>query len=421
MNSKKFREHFIRVYGSEKNILRKQKKRFSELKMKYIALFNSEPEVFISAPARVELCGNHTDHNGGRVVAAAINLDMIALAGANQSQDVVVYSEGFSEPFKLNLDEKGPFNNERATTTGLLRGIGTRLDDMGQTVKGFNAVIQSDIPISAGLSSSASVEILIGSIFNMLFNDGMIPAESLAMVSQFAENSYFGKPCGLMDQMTCAVGGIIQMEFKDPTIPLINRIDFNLKRYNYSFVVVNTGISDVSLRDEYKSIPDEMKLVAKQFGLSNCSQLNRNDIISNFKELRQRTGDRALARALHFIEENDRVYTQTKALGRGDFQYFLDFVNESGNSSYKWLQNVYSSANSKNQGIALALALTEDYLNKIQAGACRVHGGGFAGTVLTILPDECVEEYVDIMKPVFTRKNIYVQVVRDKGTASLRL
>ena len=407
------------LYGPDQKEISKQLRRYSRLDQVFSQKFGSRQRHYFSTPGRTEIGGNHTDHNHGRVLAASINLDSIAVASPSSGRVVRLYSQGYDRPFIVDLDDLKVQADEQATTSALIRGIAFRLQELGYTIGGFDACMTSDVLPGSGLSSSASVEVLIGSIFNALFNRNKINPLILARVGQFAENKYFGKPCGLMDQMACAIGGIIAIDFKNPAKTSVRKIKFNFNSSKYSLVVVNTGGNHVDLTPDYAAIPAEMKFVAAALGAMTMRDVEKKNFFSMIPELRQKTGDRAVLRALHFLQDNDRVNKQVLALQAGDFADFLRLINESGNSSYKWLQNIYATHDAREQGVALALALTEKYIREINAGACRIHGGGFAGTILVFLPDSAVKNYTRLMEPVFGKKSILPLRIRDKGSVNL--
>jgi galactokinase len=328
-------------------------------------------------------------------------------------------SEGYPEPFIVNLDQLEKVGKEQETTSALIRGIAARFKQSGFHINGFNAVVTSDVLPGSGLSSSASIEVLIGTIFNYFFNDGKIPSQTIAIIGQYAENEYFGKPCGLMDQTSCAVGGIVTIDFKNPKEPIVKKVNFDFSHQNYSLLIVDTGGNHADLTDDYSSIPREMKSVAQKFGAEVCREINYEDLIKKIKPLRPEVGDRAILRAIHFLDDNARVGKQVEALERGDFQKFIALVNASGNSSFKWLQNIYTVKNVQEQGVSLALAITEKYISEIGEGACRVHGGGFAGTIQVFLPNTAVSEYIKLIDSVFGERKAKALSIRPYGTIYL--
>ncbi len=410
---------FEEIYGNETHILAKQKKRFQDLIEKFQKQFSAEYLHFFSTPGRTEIGGNHTDHNHGRVLAASVNLDAIAAVSRTDSGSVVLYSEGYSEPFVVDLNHLNVVEAEKGSTTALIRGIAARFKELGYRIGGFNAYVSSQVLPGSGLSSSASIEVLIGTIFNHIFNEGSIDLETLAIIGQYAENVFFGKPCGLMDQIACAFGGIVTIDFKNPRKPEIQKIDFDFQAQDYSLLVVDTGGNHADLTYEYAAVPAEMKAVAEVLGAKVCREISWDVLFKNLRDLRQKTGDRAILRAMHFIGDNTRVVQQVNALEEGNFQQFLALVNESSNSSFKWLQNIYSTQNVREQGLTLALALSEKYIREIGEGACRVHGGGFAGTIQAFLPNKAVSQYIEMMESVFGSGSVLNLKIRPHGTVCL--
>jgi len=408
---------FSILYGKNSKTINEQMDRYQTLIANYETCFsiNDNFQLF-STPGRTEIGGNHTDHNHGRVLAAGINLDTIAAAAKNNDNRITIYSQGYDKPFIVTLDELNFKEEEKGTTNALIRGIAARFVEMDYKIGGFNACISSNILAGSGLSSSASIEVLIGTILNVFYNEHKISEKILALIGQYAENVYFKKPCGLMDQIVCAVGGIVIIDFKNPGEPLIKKVDFTFSAQNYSLIIVNTGGNHADLTDDYASVPREMIAVAEALKASVCREITMADVLKNISELRSAVGDRAVLRAIHFLGENERVENQVNALEKGDFEIFLKLVNDSGNSSFKWLQNCYTTKNTSEQGITLALSLTEDYIKLCKKGACRVHGGGFAGTIQVFLPSEFVADYKKIMESVFGKQSVLMLNIRQYGT-----
>jgi galactokinase len=381
-------------------------------------LFKEEPTHYFSSPGRTELSGNHTDHNHGFVLAASINLDSVACVAKEDSM-IKIFSEGYKKPFVINLGNLKKLKKEAGTTNSLIRGIASGFKEKGYNIGGFNAVIGSDVLQGSGLSSSASIEILIGTIFNTLYNNGKILPEEIAKIGQDAENIYFEKSCGLMDQMACAVGGIISIDFYDPLKPKIKKINFDFTRQKYSLVFVHTGGSHISLTKDYEAIPNEMKEVAVQFGKKYCSEIDFKDFFHRIKKLRKEISDRAILRCYHFFKENERVKNQIKALQKNDFNNFLFFVNDSGNSSYKYLQNIYSSVDPHFQPISIALAFTENFINKIGKGACRIHGGGFEGTIQVLIDNKYVDQFIKYISNISDNFKVLNLNIREFGSTEV--
>jgi len=419
INLEEYTTTFKKLYGDDEAVLNDQMKRYGKLIQTYQSHFQDEDLHLFSTPGRTEIGGNHTDHNHGRVLAAAVDLDSIAVASENNTDLVMIYSEGYPTAFQVNLQDLKIVDSEKETTLSLIRGVAARLKEMGFKIGGFNACISSKVLPGSGLSSSASIEVLLGSIFNALFNQNQIQEKTIALVGQFAENKYFGKPSGLMDQMTCAVGSIVTIDFKEPEDPLVEKIEFDFGAQNYNVLVVDTGGSHADLTDDYASIPIEMQSVAQHFGKKVCRNIHMNEVLKETKVLREKVGDRALLRAMHFLGDNKRVLSQVDALKIGDYTRFLNYVNDSGNSSYKWLQNIYTNKKVDEQGVSLALALSEDYIIQLGEGACRVHGGGFAGTIQVFLPIDAVKEYVQMIESVFGEGSVLILKIRSYGTLYL--
>lgn len=407
------------LYGNDSGVNEYQRNRYDKLCKNFQKHFGKAQTKYFSSPGRTEISGNHTDHNHGRVIAASINLDSIALASKNHSDKVIFYSEQFDEPSEVDLSYLVPVKDERGTTASLIRGICSGLKKHNYKIGGLNILLSSDVLIGSGLSSSASVEVLIGTIFNHFYNTNKIPTEEIAIVSQYAENNFFGKPCGLMDQIACATGGIVSIDFDDPGQPVVEKISFDFTSTDYSVLVVDTGDSHADLTEEYSSIPAEMKQVAKYLNKEYCRDIDLETLLKNIGKMRGKISDRSVLRAIHFINENERVEKQTQALKENKFDLFLKLVNESGNSSFKYLQNIYSPKNVNSQGITLALALSDIFIQKHGKGACRVHGGGFAGTIQVFLPNNLINEYKQFMSGSFDENAVKILSIRDKGAISL--
>ncbi|MBN2105137.1 galactokinase [bacterium] len=419
LNIQRLNSIFKEIYAADNGSLKTQFQRYENLIVSFKNRFSEQDIHLFSTPGRTEIGGNHTDHNQGQVLAASIHLDSVAAAAKNNSNQIVIYSEGYQEPFIIELSHLEVVEKEKVTTSALIRGIAARMKQLGYNIGGFHACITSSVLPGSGLSSSASIEILIGSIMNALFNENKITPEILAVICQYAENIYFGKPCGLMDQMTCAVGGIIRIDFKNPEQSVVQKVDFKLDDYHYSLLVVNTGGNHADLTDEYAAIPSEMKTVAHAFDAEVMRDVPTDRFFNKIPELRKQAGDRAVLRAFHFLHEHERVSHQVKALEEKNFQKFICLIRDSGNSSYKWLQNIYASSHVREQGVSLALALTENYLNKIQTGACRIHGGGFSGTIQVFMPKASVSEYSAQIRSIFGEESVSVLSIRPCGTLYL--
>jgi galactokinase len=379
------------------------------------------PTFAFSSPGRTELGGNHTDHHHGKVLAASIDLDMLASAAPRSDGTVRVFSEGFKEPFIVQVGEGTIRPSEKGTSAGLIRGILAIFTGRGHEVGGFDAWVTSRVGVGSGLSSSACFEVLIGSILNTLYNRGRIPPLQIAAVGQAAENEYFGKPCGLMDQVACSVGGALKIDFRVPDKPEIKRLQVDPREFGFDLLVVNTGSSHEDLTAEYASIPEEMRSVARLLGFEYCRDVPFGLFIERLPEVRARCGDRAALRCMHFFGENERVEKQFTALKKKKFADFLALVQQSGDSSIKFLQNIYSTNHPQRQSVTLALAQTERFLSQCGGGACRVHGGGFAGTIQVYLPSKEVGKYRRTMASLFGRDCVQPLVLRPQGVTARAL
>ncbi|MCU7494409.1 MAG: galactokinase [Ignavibacteria bacterium] len=404
----------------DKRTLEVQAGRFKSLLSSFSDIFRPAEAAFFSSPGRIELGGNHTDHNNGCILASAIDIDTIAIAARNDLNIINLVSRNLDQTYSVNLAETQPKAEERGTASGLIRGIAARFLQKGHQIGGFDCILESNIGIGSGLSSSASVEVLAGMILNDFYNSSFIPPVEIAKYGQYSENNYFGKPCGLMDQLAISTGGIIFVDFMDKDNPKVEKLDFNFSDYGFEAVIVNTGSTHADLTDDYASVPHEMKAVARYFGKEFCRFIKRKDIVNNMAELRKTLGDRAVLRALHFLEENERVKREAEALKKGDPDGFFLLAGQSGNSSSKWLQNVYSSKDVRQQGLSIALELTEHYLrDNSSRGACRVHGGGFAGTILTFLESSLLSGYLELMNKIFGQDSALKVRVRAFGACGV--
>lgn len=370
--------------------------------------------LLFSSPGRTEISGNHTDHNHGKVLAGSINLDCVGAAAKNGTDTVRILSETFHQKFIISLKDLKP-SADMAGTIDLTKGLLQGFKEKGYEIGGFDAYITSNVISAAGVSSSASYEMLICSMLNTFFNEGKMDVVAYSHIGKYSENKFWNKASGLLDQMACAVGGLITIDFKEPEKPVVEKIDFDFGAQDHSLIIVNTGKGHADLSADYSSVPAEMKKVAEYFGKEVCAEIEEQDVIGSLAKVRAFARDRAVMRALHFFEENRRVEAEVAALKKGDFNTFLENITASGNSSWKWLQNVYTTADVQEQGISIALALTELFIAEKQRGACRIHGGGFAGVIMAMLPNDLVNEYVKYIEDALGEGNAYRMNIRPYG------
>ncbi len=400
------------VYVSKEEINR-QKKRIAKLLDSFAMLFGRDKNIeLFSAPGRTEVGGNHTDHNHGRVLAAGINLDAIAAAATNEENIVRVKSDGYSMDV-VNIDDLGVMPQERLRSVALVRGVCAGFKLRGYKIGGFDAATASDVLSGSGLSSSAAFEVLLGTMLNHIFNEGKVSAVEIAQIAQYAENEYFGKPCGLMDQTASSVGGFVTIDFENPKMPIIEKVDFDFASCGHALCIVDTGGSHSGLNEEYAAVREEMESVAAAFGGATLRDVSQAAFEARIPELRTEVGDRAILRAMHFYADNARVEKQAAALRAGDFEDFKKSVIESGNSSYMYNQNVFLCKNPHSQPVSIALCLSEKLLSG--KGAWRVHGGGFAGTIQAFVPLDELENYKARMESVFGLNACYVLAIRPVG------
>jgi galactokinase len=407
------------LYGAKPGAVQRQKARYRGLLNRFDAAFPQAkaPRLF-SAPGRTEICGNHTDHNGGRVLAAAVDLDTIAVAAPTPDGRIIIESDGYPRQ-EIRVDDLARKDSELSTATALSRGVAARMRDTGQKVGGFCACVTSDVLKGSGLSSSASYEVLVGQVLNEFYNAGKVTGVELALIAQYSENEYFGKPCGLMDQTTCALGGFVTIDFQDFSHPIVRGVRSDFGGSGYVPVIVDSGGSHADLTEEYAAVKQEMKEVARFFGGSVLRDVPRERVLAELRRLRGGVSDRAILRALHFYADDMRVERQVQALEAGRFEDFLDLVNESGRSSWTLLQNCYPGGAVDQQSVPIALALSESLLGK--KGASRVHGGGFAGTILAFVHTTQLEEYLSSMRAVFGPSSCHALSIRAAGAVMLDL
>lgn len=408
----KYDERLKKAYVTDEAV-EEQYERYIKLIDNFSEIFSNDRDLrLFSAPGRTEVGGNHTDHNHGRVLAAGINLDAIAAASKNDENIVRIKSEGY--PMDL-IDASDLSVNERETghSPALVRGVLKGFENYGYKIGGFDAVTASKVIAGSGLSSSAAYEVLVGTMINYLYNDGKVDAVTIAKIAQYAENEYFGKPCGLMDQTACSVGGFVTIDFNDPKNPIINEVNFDFASCGHSLCIVDTKGSHSDLTDEYAAIRTEMEGVADCFGKKVLRDVDEAEFKTNIKSLRKKVGDRAVLRAMHFYADNDRVLKEVDALTNGDFKKFKEYILESGASSYMYNQNVFSVKQPDVQPVSLALSISESILKG--RGAWRVHGGGFAGTIQAFVPEDLLSDYKNAMESVFGEGTCYVLYIRPVG------
>ena len=417
LKNKKLNDRFDKIYGGDKNSIEEAYLRLSSILEHFQKIEKSDNTRIFSASGRTELSGNHTDHNNGNVLTASINLDKLALVSKREDNKIIVYTDGIDNPDSIDINNLEIDKKEFGKSTALIRGVCAGLINSGYKIGGFTAFLNNKVLMGSGLSSSASFESLICEILNALYNDDKIEKTEIALIGQFAENIYFGKPCGLMDQMGCSVGGIISIDFKNPKSPQIEKVEYDFEKSGYALTIVDAKGDHSSLTGEYSAIREEMNSIAKYFSKEVCRDITKEELISNVPKIREKIGDRAIMRAYHFITENERVINQINALKNNDIKKYLNLMNESGLSSFMYLQNCFSITSSKNMGVALALTLTKDFLNG--DGACRVHGGGFAGTIQSLIPLNRVEEYTKLMDSIFGEKSAIKIKVRQSPVCEI--
>ena len=399
LKEKKMDEKFSYIYGNDAYSISEAYNRLSYT-IKHFESIEKTQEIYVfSASGRTELSGNHTDHNNGCVLTASINLDKLAIVSKRDDNKIVVYTDYSNTPDIIDINDLNINKDEYGKSNALTRGVCTRIKNKGYNIGGCTVTLNNKVLIGSGLSSSASFESLIGEIQNALYNEDKISKVDIAKIGQYAENVYFGKPCGLMDQMGCSVGGIMSIDFKDNDNPIIEKVEYDFESKGYALMIVDAKGDHSGLTNEYAAIREEMNAVANYFGKKVCREITKKELIDNASKLRAEVGDRAIMRAYHFLEENERVINQINALKKDDINTYIKLMNESGLSSFMYLQNCYSVTSSKNMGVALGLTLTKDFLK--DEGACRVHGGGFAGTIQALIPVNKVEEYKKYMNSIF--------------------
>lgn len=380
-------------------------------------LYGEREVRLFSAPGRTEVGGNHTDHQHGCVLTGSVNLDVIAVVAATDDGIVRIKSEGYDEDVIL-LSELEPDKSEYGKSIALIRGVCGEFKKDGYGIGGFVAYTTSNVLKGSGLSSSAAFEVLVGNILSGLYNNGTVDAVEIAKIAQRAENKYFGKPCGLLDQMASSVGGFTGIDFMNPEKPVIETVSFDVTAHGHKLVIVNTGGNHADLTQDYADITIECKKVSEYFGKSYLRDVDVDEFYNSIGDLRKKVGDRAVLRAIHFFNDNQRAVDEKQALKEGRFEDFLQISKNSGRSSFQYLQNVYSPSNPSEQGLSLALALADKTLG--DKGAYRVHGGGFAGTIQAFVPDEMLEAYLNTMKSAFGEDSCYVLSIRPIGGTEIK-
>ena len=386
--------------------------RYSKLIDTFVKKFGESDVSIFSAPGRTEVGGNHTDHQHGMVLAASVNVDVVAVVRP-ETEPVIRIQSGSYPMMTIDLNKLDPNPSEEGTSTALVRGVAASLKAMGYEIGGFSAVMTSDVLGGSGLSSSAAFEVTVGTILSGIYNEMKIDMVKIAIASQDAECRYFGKPCGLMDQMACAVGGLIFIDFNDPANPQYKKVAVDFAKHGHKLCIVDTKGSHASLTGEYAAIPAEMRATAKAFGKEFLRDVDEKDFFEALPKLRKTLDDRSVLRAFHFFEEEKRVPLQVQALESGDFEGFLKLIKTSGDSSYKYLQNVFPASDVAHQGLSVGLAISDHVLGG--QGANRVHGGGFAGTIQAFVPDALAEEYRQAIDHVFGDGSCHVMQIRPVG------
>lgn len=410
INSSASDKLFSELYGSQTD---RQKKRYCEAVDEFNRIFPDYDDVSVySAPGRTEIGGNHTDHQNGQILAAAVNLDIIAIAAFHDEPVIRIKSKGF-EMDTIDISDLSVKENEKGKSSALIRGIVSRFEQLGYKTGGFDAYTTSDVLKGSGLSSSAAFEVLIGTILSEHFNGGRISPVEIAVISQYSENEYFGKKSGLMDQMVSSVGGFAYIDFKNPQNPEIKKIDCDFDKTGYTLCISDTKGSHSDLTDDYVAIPYEMKQIAEFFGKYVLREVDEAEFYRCIPQIRENISDRAVLRSAHFFAETKRAEAEAKSLEKNDFNEFLRLVNQSGKSSYQLLQNAYSCKNPAGQGIPLGIMISERILDG--KGAVRVHGGGFAGTVQAFVPDSLVNDYSNEINRIFGENSCHIMHIRPYG------
>ena len=391
-----------------------QRERYMSVINGYADIFGDTEELALfSAPGRTEIGGNHTDHQHGCIIAGSVNLDVIAAVSFNNENIVRIKSKGYPMD-EVSLDDLEIHKEEYDKAISLIRGVLKKISSMGYEIKGFNAYTESNVMKGSGLSSSAAFEVLVGTIVNNLCANNEISPVEIAKIGQFAENVYYNKPSGLLDQMASSVGAVVAVDFKDNDAPIVRKIDFNLSDYNHSLCIIDSGADHADLTHEYAAVTEEMRLVSEFFGKKFLREVSKSDFMANIKDIRKAVNnDRAILRAIHYFNDSDRAVAETEAVEKGDFAEFCKLNRESGRSSFMYLQNVYASSMPKSQAVSLTLALCDEILG--DKGSFRVHGGGFAGTVQAFVPNDMVDEFKSKIEAVLGEGMCHILSIRPVG------
>lgn len=407
-----FEETLARLYGAEG--AERARERCTEVVEGFARTFRRPAEALFSAPGRTELGGNHTDHQHGCVLAAAVDLDILAAAAPNGSSVIRVLSQGYPLT-EVDLRDPEPRDDERDTSAALIRGVAARMSALGCDLRagGLDVYMISNVPKGSGLSSSAAYEVLIGTMLNELFWDGHCTPVELAQIGQYAENVYFGKPCGLMDQTASSVGGVVFIDFSDTAHPAVERLDVELQSYGYALCILDSGAGHEGLTAEYRSITDELRAVCRVFDREVLRDVPEEAFLARLPEVRAAAGDRAVNRAFHVYAENRRAQEEKQALGRGDFDRFLELVRESGRSSAMYLQNIIPTGSAAAQELMVTIALCERILGG--RGAVRVHGGGFGGTAQAFVPLDMLSKFKETTEAALGQGRCHVVMIRPAG------
>ena len=418
LSSKTTTEQFKKMYGDKTEIINTQMARYKALIERFSSEFPGFDDVSLfSTPGRTEVGGNHTDHNAGRVLAAAVDLDIISAVSPSKDEAIEIRSEGYPV-IHIDTHDLEIKAEEKYTSAALVRGVCARLKQKGYQIGGFRASIDGKVPKGSGLSSSAAFEVMMVTILNAFYNDGKIDNTETAQIAQYSENEYFGKPCGLMDQTACAYGGLVFIDFKDFEKPVIEKINYDFSEEGYTIVIIDTGGDHADLNQDYAALENEMKSVAKNLGGNVLREFSDKQVIENLKSLREKVSDRAVLRAFHFFNDDQRVVKEVEALKSQNIDEFLSLIKASGESSWMLCQNCYSPRHTDDQGISVGLAVSAQLLDK---GAWRVHGGGFAGTIQVFVHKDALSTFLKHMQKVFGEKACHEVFIRSVGSTQINL